>query len=397
MPGQRSTAPFARGLNITSWALYDFANTAFYAVVVTRYLPLHVMELTGGKHYFINFGFYPAMIAAAFLAPWLGGSVGRIGFSKRCVIGLTCLCVLFTTLMTMARDPWALVGLFALAQVSYQLALVPYNNLLPTLASRQRLGTVSGIGVGLGYLGVVVSLPIAQKMMDSYPGYGTAYLTAACLFLLFSLPLFLIVPEKQSEGGRVQMPRLADFTRLLREPRRRWFIIGNFLCADALNAIFVFMVVFFKNDLGFGTQAITRTIIWLNIAALAGGIAWGPLTDRITPRRAMITAALFLGAAIGIAEFFRSEGLTFWSMILLGGPGVAGLWVAGRKWVVQLAPPGEMGSLFGLYGMTNKLSLVNAVIFALLADLTGEYVWSVLVILLSLVVGAGILWRVREP
>jgi len=54
-----------RPLPVASWVLYDFANTIFYAVVVTRYLPLQLTELTG-KHFYINLGFYPSMIAAAF-------------------------------------------------------------------------------------------------------------------------------------------------------------------------------------------------------------------------------------------------------------------------------------------------------------------------------------------
>ena len=65
----------------------------------------------------------------------------------------------------------------------------------------------------------------------------------------------------------------------------------------------------------------------------------------------------------------------------VGGPGVAGLWVAGRKWVVELAPPGDVGTLFGFYGFSNKLSLLNLTLFSFLADWTGGYTSSVVVLL----------------
>ena len=78
-------------------------------------------------------------------------------------------------------------------------------------------------------------------------------------------------------------------------------------------------------------------------------------------------------------------------MVLLGGPGVAGLWVAGRKWVVQLAPSGKVGSLFGFYGLSNKLSLVNLTLFSQLADLTGSYTPSMGVLVISLILGILIL------
>jgi len=80
--------------------------------------------------------------------------------------------------------------------------------------------------------------------------------------------------------------------------------------------------------------------------------------------------------------------------VLLGGPGVAGLWVAGRKWVVQLAPKGDVGTLFGFYGMSNKLSLLNMVLFTLLADWTGGYTASVGVLVASLVAGIAVLLTV---
>ncbi len=384
-----------RPLPITSWALYDFANTIFYAVVVTRFLPPHILDLTG-KHTFINWGFVPAMLAAAFVAPWLGGFVGHRGFSKNAVILLTGLCAASTACLAAVQSPWALVGVFAAAQVFYQLALVPYNNLLPAVASPKKMGRVSGLGVGLGYVGVIVSLWSVEKLMDFYPGYSTAYLSAAVLFALFTIPLWLFVPEKPLEQKKPR-PGLRDYVSLLKDKTRARFIIGNFLCADALNAIFIFMVPFLSKGLGYDGSTIKNTLICLNLAAFPGGLLCGWVADAFTPRRTMIFSAVLLGSAVGIAQFSGVEGLTFWSIVILGGPGVAGLWVAGRKWVVQLAPEGETGSLFGVYGLTNKLSLLNFVLFSLLADWTGGYAWSVLVLLVSLGVGIYFLWIAVPP
>jgi len=310
---------------------------------------------------------------------------------------LTLLCVLCTALLAAARSALVLIGLFGLAQVFYQLALVPYNNLLPAVSSPGRMGRVSGFGVGLGYGGVILSLWVADWALKIRPGYGTAYLVAALLFFLFTLPFWFFVPEKEPEkGASAALPGLRDFIALLEDPLRRRFIAGNFLCADALNAILIFMAVYLSRGLGFDDSAILKTLIWLNVAALCGGIGCGFLTDLFTPRRTMILAALALGAAVAAAQFSGSQTVRFLAVVLLGGPGVAGLWVAGRKWVVQLSPEGDTGPLFGLYGMTNKVSLVNAVLFAFLADWTGSYLWSVLVLLLSLAAGIVLLYRAVE-
>jgi MFS transporter, UMF1 family len=388
--------PIDRALPITSWALYDFANTIFYAVVVTRYLPLQILEETG-RHTSIYWGLFPAMLSAAFLAPWLGGYVERRGMSRRSVLVLTFCCVVCTALLSAAGSVVFLLALFALAQIFYQLALVPYNNLLPAVASPRLMGRVSGLGVGLGYAGVILSLWVVDALLVRYPGYGTAYKAAALLFFLFTIPFFLFVPEKKAQGRGLPLPRLFEFVALLKDPDRRRFIIGNFLCADALNAILIFISVYLKKGLGFEDASILDLLILLNVAALAGGLLCGYLTDRFSPRWTMVLAALLLGAAVGVAEFATLRSVAFWSIAVLGGPGVAGLWVAGRKWVVELSPGGKTGSLFGLYGLTNKLSLLNVILFAALADWTGSYSLSVLVLILSLLGGIFFLLRTGRP
>ncbi len=164
------TPPLDRPVPVASWVLYDFANTIFYAVVVTRYLGVHLKELTGG-HFVIFYAFFPAMVSAAFIAPWLGRFVGARGLSRKAIGLLTFFCCLFTVALGFAEEAWLLLLLFAFAQVGYQLALVPYNNLLPSIASPSRMGLISGLGVGVGYAGVLVSLPIAHYVIE-YVGGG---------------------------------------------------------------------------------------------------------------------------------------------------------------------------------------------------------------------------------
>jgi len=392
----------------SSWVLYDFANTIFYAVVVTRYYPEHILRETG-SHLCINLGFFPAMLAAAFLAPWLGRYVGRRGFSKRSVVVLTLFCTIATACLGLAETPWKMVILIAVAQVFYQLALVPYNNLLPAVASTEWMGRLSGIGVGAGYAGVIVSLCLVDWLMQAHGGdgasgtegsgeetaYWLAYLVAAVLFLLFTLPLLFFVPEKKPERSTA-LPAFKEFAGLLRDKMRRRFIIGNFLCADAMNAVFFFIVVYLEEGFGFDGSMILELLIFLNIAACAGGVASGFAADRFTPRIVMILAVSCLFAAIALAQFSGTSSVVFWSIVLLGGPGVAGIWVAGRKWVVDLSPGGETGAFFGLYGLTNKLSILNAPLFALLADVTDDYLCSALLLLVSLLVGVGFLISSRR-
>ena len=384
-------------MSTASWVLYDFANTIFYAVVATRYLGVHLKQLTG-RHFVLFYAFFPSMAAAALLAPAVGRWAGARSRSRSAVFGLTLLCCLATAAMGFARSALVLLVLFALAQVFYQLALVPYNNLLPSVASPRRMGLVSGLGVGVGYAGVLASLPAAHFVVERFGdeeagAFGPAYLTAAVLFFLFTLPLFLFVPERRTVTAEGPL-RLRDALKLMGHGPSRRFVLGNFLCSDALNAVLVLIAVYLESRYRCTGAALLALLLWLNVSAMVSGVLFGLLTDRFEPRRTMPLAAFFLLAGVGAAHFGGRLSIAFWGIVLLGGPGVAGLWVAGRKWVVQLAPEGEVGTLFGFYGLSNKLSLVNLALFTWLADRTGGYTASVAVLMGSLALGAAVLLAV---
>jgi UMF1 family MFS transporter len=82
-------------------------------------------------------------------------------------------------------------------------------------------------------------------------------------------------------------------------------------------------------------------------------------------------------------------------IMVAGACGLAGLWVAGRKLLIELAPPDKIGEYFGLYGITIKVSVVGTLLFSLITD-WGESVGSLLYGLMgSLPGGADMHWNYR--
>ena len=55
-----------------AWALYDLANTTFSLNVVSRYLPLLVVEDLGGRDLHVSVAYSAAMVCVALSAPLLG-------------------------------------------------------------------------------------------------------------------------------------------------------------------------------------------------------------------------------------------------------------------------------------------------------------------------------------
>ena len=368
-----------RRLFLYSWALYDFANTVFSAIVLTFYFPLYLTHLTQ-KNVSLGLATTLAMILAGLAVPWLGALSDRTGRTKSYLVLTTLLCVSATALLSLFTSASLLIGTFLVACFFFHASLVFYNALLPVVAGEKTQGFASGLGTGLGYLGVLFSIPIAHSVEQVY-GIRYVFLTAAFLFLIFALPLFRWVPERKGSGAlppqcqKVPGPfciyrwGLAPFVRaVLKNRELRFFFLGNFLVMEAMNTVIFWLVIYMKEVFRPSPFHLMAVFLGLNFGSFVSGLIAGPLTDRWGSRKTFSLAVGSLAVTILILsltnrfEIFQAVG------IVGGGFAFAGIWTAGRKRVVELAPAGEVGGYFGLYNLTTKISVFWSLLFSVLAD-----------------------------
>jgi len=253
--------PVDRPLPILSWAMYDFANTIYSAIVVTAFLP-HFLRALAGRDLWTGLAQTVSMILAALLVPAAGALADRTGGNRRYLWWLTVVCCAATAAIGLAADErscdaangvlapagvlWLALVAFGVANLAYQASLVFYNAMLPAVASPARQGRVSGLGVGLGYLGVVVALPIAHGLVVRAGTMRVAFVFAGIAFLLTSLPTFLFVrPRMPVRPERVtwrlvgrQFRGLGATAKAIARVRPvLWFFLGNFLCVDVVNTL----------------------------------------------------------------------------------------------------------------------------------------------------------------
>jgi UMF1 family MFS transporter len=344
---------------------------------------LHLKALSGlEKPAFLTIA--GSMVACAFFVPVAGELSDRTDKTKTYLVRLTLLaCVLVSAMSLTLALPLLLLLLFA-ANFCYQAALPFYDSMLPTVAPPRKMGLISGIGVGLGYGGVAFALPVAFVVIGWAQRIGMEqklqplFALAGAMFFLFSLPLIFFVPSKPAgkrTPGDVNLLRLAArrvmiTLRLL--PRHRHvmlFLIGNFLCVDALNTGIVAASPFMVHVHGMSEE---RALLWFipfTLCAVALSYLGGRLTDRFGPRRTMIAAALCIMASVAVAAFSPSFAVFIVTFMVLGGFGLSTTWVAGRRLLVRLVPEGQVGKYFGLYDVGRKLALFGLIFFAVLADL----------------------------
>ena len=90
-------------------------------------------------------------------------------------------------------------SLAVIATVGFEAAIVYYNAYLPDLADETWRGRLSAYGFATGYAGSALALAAALPFALE-GSYGGAFLTAAALFGLFSLPAMLFLPADRPGG-----------------------------------------------------------------------------------------------------------------------------------------------------------------------------------------------------
>ncbi|NLE30343.1 MAG: MFS transporter [Phycisphaerae bacterium] len=379
-----------------SWVLYDLANTIFSAAITFLFVPNIAAASTG----LIN---SLAMIVAGIGTPIFASLADRTGNAGRYNTIATLVCIVALSLLGVFESTPALLTTFFIATLFYQAALVFYNSLLPSVALENRLGLVSGLGVGLGYLGTVLTLVVflpLQRVM----GLQSEFFPVALAFLVFALPCMLLVRDRRPINRekitlplvRQQWAELLETLRTLpKTPALMWFLIANFWAVDVLNTAILFYGRFLKDSfeplakrgelslLGYHIFNIQDFIIIgglaVNLPALIYGLGLGHFADRFGARKMyLISIASFSVGLIGAGIFGGWAPLWFLiSICFFAGLGLAGVWTVGRKILIELVPRDLVARYFGLYGITNKVSVIGSTVCGVMLQYFGPR-WAIL-------------------
>src|SRR5690606_13879068 len=157
--------------------------------------------------------------------------------------------------------------LFVIANVAFELGGVFYNAFLPVIASPARIGRVSGYGWGLGYVGglACMALALVGFVQPEVPWFGLSKeagwnvratnLLVAAWFLVFSVPLFLNVPERRKGPMRLDIRgAVAELARTVADIRRYReivkFLVARLIYNDGLVTIFAFGGIYAAGTFG---------------------------------------------------------------------------------------------------------------------------------------------------
>ena len=397
---------------IVAWTLYDFANSAFAAIIQATVFPAYYANLVVGNaegrgDFWWGLAVSVAMALVAASSPVCGGIADHAGVRKPFFVWLTVAAVAATALMA-TIGPGMVVRGFALAVagiVTYEAAFVYYNSYLPRITQPATLGRVSAAGFAVGYAGSLVAF-LAAWPFAAAGAYWACFLVAAGLFDVFSVPAFAALPAdaRQPVPLRAAVARgLADTRRTLREILRdpgraemRRFLTAYLVYEDGVNTVIAFSAVFAAKTLGFGFGEIIGLFMLVQISALLGSAAWARTTDTRGPKL-VVTVTLVQWAAVTVLAYFVQVKWHFWAVAILAGTGLGAIQAASRTFMATLVPPAREAEFFGFYALVGKTgAILGPLVFGLVSSsMRGDQRAAIVAVGLFFVVGLALLARVR--
>lgn len=396
--------------SVASWVLYDLANTAFSLGVVTLYFPQFLKARFGATD--AQIGVYDAVAMALIFvsAPVLGAISDQLPRRIPMLALTTVLCVACTFLLGVEALP-LVVLLFIAANYTFQAGLIVYDSLLPEVSTDETRGRVSGIGVGVGYVGSILAIIAGTLILPEDRDAATAdqwqwvFRAIAATFLVFAIPAFLFVQERRrvvpplgpAVVGRAFGDVVRTVGRLRGYPGLLRFLLGRAIYADAANTLVFFVAIYATDELGFSIGGASRLAIVSIVCAVVGGLAWGVAVDRFGPRATLLTVlglwiAVF-ATTVAIPVLDLPEELLW---VVAGAIGVAlgGTWASDRPFMARLSPPRYFGQAYGLYAMVGRFAaIVGPLLWGLVADVLGFGRPAAVATLLVLVVVAFLVIR----
>ena len=368
-------------LSVGSWVVYDLANTIFALGVIGRYFPqwLKSVDQPDSALALVEAG---AGAIVIFLAPWAGARSDVKGSRVPTLMATTVLAVAATAGLATGPVPVTLI-LLGVALVAFNVGSVVYDALLVDVSTPLNRGSVSGLGVGVGYLGSFIGLGLGLVTLDLLGwSYGATFRVLALGFLLFALPSFFLIEER---GGvdDAPTPRLRDVaTKLVASWRLASnyqgvvrFLIGRFLYTDAINTLIGgFLTIYVIEELGLDGQFVTALLAVAITAAIFGALGAGRLVGRLGPLRVLRTVLVMwmLAIASGVAAAVTGLTALAWVIGPLGGLALGATWTADRVVMARVSPPRHLGEFYGLYATVGRFAtILGPLTWAFIVDVVG--------------------------
>jgi UMF1 family MFS transporter len=405
------------------WAMYDWANSAFATTVMAGFFPVFFKEYWNSgvdaatSTFRLGVANSLASLLIVLLAPLLGAVADCMSRRKALLFSFAFLGVLMTAgLYLIGEGDWFLAAfLYVLALIGFSGSNIFYDSLLPFVSREDKIDQTSALGFSLGYLGggILLSLNVLMALhpekfglADGAAAIRISFLMVAVWWLVFSLPLMLLVEEPDgSESGWSANVVQAGFKRVwttlqeVRQLRNVWlFLVAYWLYIDGVDTI-VRMAVDYGLSLGFDQNSLITALLITQFTGFPAALAFGWFGGRYGPK-----TGIFIGLAVYIIVTVWASVMDsvteFYYLAFLIGLAQGGIQALSRSLYARMIPAGRSAEFFGFYNMLGKFAaILGPVMIGWVGVITGNPRTGILSLLILFLVGGLVLVKVKvqEP
>lgn len=366
---------------LIAWSLYDWANAAFPTIIRTFVFAsfftqaIAVNPIQGTQQW--GYALALSGLIVAVLSPFLGAVADQEGQRKPWIAFFTLLTIVSSFLLWFSKPSteyitWTL-ALLVLGNIGFSIGTVFYNAMMVDLVLENYIGRLSGLAWGLGYIGGLVSLLIALFVIKNDSSWSllnsnmaehirfSGPLTGIWL-LIFSLPLFLLVPDNPKQSlplikAFIQGTKnlFKNFLVLQQDKKMLWFLLANMIYMDGLNTIFAFGGIYAASQFGFSPIDIVILGIGMNVAAGIGSLSFAWLDDYFGSKNIICWALVLLTLAL-MGLLLSKTVILFWFFGLALSLFVGPVQAASRSFMIHITPKERMAEAFGFFALSGKVT-----------------------------------------
>ncbi len=376
-----------------SWALYDWANSAWGTVITTFIFATYFTEVIApnteiGSVYWGNAIAISGLIIAV-SSPLIGSFVDQTQSLKKWLIFLTIIYSVSASALWFGNNNMIIyiLLLVVIGQVTSELAFAIYNAKLKNISNEAEFGKVSGLAWGFGYIGGLTILviililfvqnenPLFGLKKEKFEHIRICGPLVGVWIIIFSLPLFIFYKDTKSKVVKKDNLIRKSFNEVLNTAKqiKKYINLVKFLFArmfyiDGINTVFAFGGIYAAGTFGMPFNEVILFGIGTNIAAGTGAFIFSFIEDKIGSKKVIIISLCIL-ILCGIGILLVNEKNTFWilgiTLSIFFGP----IQSASRVYFAKSVPEEKKVEFFGFYSMSGKItSFLGPWMFAILTS-----------------------------
>ena len=402
-----------------SWALYDWANSAFATTVMAGFFPIFfksywASDLSDAESTFA-IGSVNSLVGLiiAFSAPILG-AFADAGESKRKFLFSFGLLGIITTgyLFFIPDSSWQLAIVFyGLGVIGFSGANVFYDSLLVTVSKEEERNRTSALGFSLGYLGGGI-LFLINVIMFLYPSwFGLknqidavlwSFMLVALWWFIFSLPIYLNVKEPIQSSSSKSINRIVieAFSSLLNTARsiKEYksaviFLLAYFLYMDGVDTI-IRMATSYGSDIGLSATSMIQALLLTQFVGFPATLVFGYYADKFGYKYSL-SFAIIVYIFVVLFSSQMDTAMEFYVVACVVGLVQGGVQAISRSFFSTLIPTNKAAEFFGFYNFIGKSSVfIGPFMVSGIALVSGNPSYGILSLLILFIPGLILLWMV---